>query len=282
MDKEQKDLIFVILVYRNYVDLEECIESISRNVENYKIIVVNAYYDDCSMQGIEDISKKYNCDFINIENKGYSFGNNVGIKYARDHYDFKHLIVSNPDIIIKEFPNIEGMDCDIIAPQIKTITGKAQNPMHIVENNLAERLIYRGFKKQSKISLYIGLAINKIRREFFLLFGKNKKKRIFSAHGSFVIFSNKALSKLDYMPYDENMFLFAEEMVLAVKAKEQKLKTFYMPNIKIYHKEDGSMKLSDLSINKELAKSNIYFYEEYKLKKGKKDWIPRKGKRYEL
>ena len=263
MDKEQKDFIFVILVYRNFIDLEECIESISEKIQNYKVVVVNAYYDDASMQNIEAISKKHGCDFLNIENKGYSFGNNTGIKYAREHYDFKHLIVSNPDTIIEEFPNIERLDYDIIAPMIRTKTGKAQNPMHIKQSRLAEGLIYRGFKKQRRYVLYSGLAINKLRRETYLLFGKNKKKKIFAAHGSFVVFSNAALSKLDYTPYDENMFLFAEEMVLAVRAKEAGIETVYLPEVKIFHKEDGSMNLSNLSIDSELAKSNIYFYENY-------------------
>ena len=64
--------IFVILVYRNTGDLVECLESIKAKVSSYKSIVVNAYYDEASKLEVERIASIYQCDFINIENKGYS------------------------------------------------------------------------------------------------------------------------------------------------------------------------------------------------------------------
>ena len=63
--------------------------------------------------------------------------------------------------------------------------------------------------------------------------------------------------------YDENMFLFAEEGVLAYKTRKQGMITVYEDTIVVKHKEDGSMKLADLSISDELRKANIYFYENY-------------------
>ena len=59
------------------------------------------------------------------------------------------------------------------------------------------------------------------------------------------------------------MFLFAEECVLASKCKKYGFKTVYDDKKHVLHKEDGSMKLADFSINDELGKANIYYYENY-------------------
>ena len=63
--------------------------------------------------------------------------------------------------------------------------------------------------------------------------------------------------------YDENMFLFSEEDVLAYKLKREGISTNYTENMKIIHKEDGSIKKSNLSVKEEVRKSGIYFYEHY-------------------
>ncbi len=41
------------------------------------------------------------------------------------------------------------------------------------------------------------------------------------------------------------------------------MKTIFDKTISVFHKEDGSMNLSNISIQGELAKGNIYYYEHY-------------------
>ena len=260
--------VFVILVYRNTLDLEECLQSIREKVKNSRSIVVNAYYDEDTTKAIFEISKCYQCDFLNIENKGYSYGNNRGIELALSKYDFDFLIVSNPDIVIQEFNDQKlapDFKYDIIAPKIVAASGKPQNPMSITKSKISQYLQYQGFKKDSNMLIYAGIGLSKISNYFSLLIKKIKGDRIFAiyeAHGSFVILSKYTIDVLQPI-YDENMFLFAEEGVLASKAKRKGLKCCYFPDICIRHKEDGSMKLSNMSQNKELKKANIYCYEHY-------------------
>lgn len=262
--------IFVILVYRNTEDLIECIDSIKQYVESYRIIIVNAFYDDATYQVVKEIAKDNDCDFINVENKGYSYGNNRGIEFAEDHYHYDWIIISNPDIIIKNFDTkiFNETQFDILAPKITTADGRQQNPMMFRKSALSEKLIYNGLKKQNKYHFYFGIAITKFIRSLSIAYYKlarRKQFRIYCAHGSFVVLSNHTVKTL-FPVYDENMFLFGEECVLAYKAKKSDLKCIYSSSISIYHKEDGSMKLCNIStINNELKKSNIYFYENYRL-----------------
>lgn len=44
------------------------------------------------MECIKRISINDGCDFINIENKGYEFGNNIGFRYTLENYDFKYKL----------------------------------------------------------------------------------------------------------------------------------------------------------------------------------------------
>lgn len=268
MNKEIVDIVFIVLVYRNHTDLIDFLESTKTIEVSNRTVVVNAFYDEESKKKIENIAYQYNCEFLNIPNNGYSYGNNFGIKYADEHFHYKYIVISNPDIIIKNFPSdMSILQGDIIAPKTIAASGKNQNPMIVKENPVSEKLIYYGFKHNSKLHLFCGIIINKIIREFFIRLSGKKMMSIFAAHGSFLLLSNNAISVLEGTPYDEKMFLFAEESVLAVKAKEHGLVTKYIPSICVNHKEDGSMKLGDFSINQELANANIYYYETYRMKR---------------
>lgn len=129
------------------------------------------YYNDESKSQVESIANKYNCDFLNIENKGYSYGNNAGIKYATDKYDYEYIIISNPDIIIKKFDTY-NLKSPITAPCIIAKNGKYQNPAAVNRNRLYEFLLYNGLKHNDKLLFYLGVVINKITREIFLLIHK--------------------------------------------------------------------------------------------------------------
>lgn len=142
------DLIFVVLTYRNEKDLQDFFNSLSNCSGSTRVIVVNAYYDENSLKKVKEIAINNNADFIEIENKGYSYGNNVGIQYALEDYKFRYLVVSNPDIEIQKF-NIDDL-CNeqnaLIGPTIITLSGKNQNPMMYRRVPLALHIEYMNQK----------------------------------------------------------------------------------------------------------------------------------------
>lgn len=268
-EKVKYKYIFVILVYRNMQDLRECIESIAKKVDNYRIIVVNAFCDDASEHNAKEIAEEYDCDFLSIENRGYSFGNNTGIEYACDKYDFDYVVVSNPDITIEKFDDaVLSNNWGIVAPKIIAADGRKQNPMSLMENKVSERFVYKGLKQNKKFYFMLGILLNKISQTMGVLLMKcrgKKEQKIYVAHGSFVMLSKETVLTLGPRLYDENMFLFGEEGVLAQMAKKAGIETYYVTDIYVHHKEDGSMKLGNFSVNDELKKANIYYYEHYRM-----------------
>lgn len=264
--KAYYDLIFSIVIYRNIEDLYELLGSIRKKIKvKYKIIIVNNFYDEQSKNEIYDIAINNGCDFIESKNDGYGAGNNKAISYALEHYDFKYIIISNPDIVIEQFDEkLLNYGKDVIAPEIITKNRKYQNPMNVLNVSLSTFFIYKGLLKNKKLILYAGLAINKFLREVargcYKIFDF-KFHEIYMAHGSFVLFSKNVIDLMQPM-YDEEMFLFAEEGYVAWKLNKYNFKTWYTTKIVLLHKEDGSMKYRN-DINEHLRYSNLYLYEKY-------------------
>lgn len=155
------DFIFVVLVYRNTADLKDFFTNLS--VQNSKTIVVNSFYDQDTEVEFNSISKLYNADFLSVPNKGYGAGNNIGIKHALDNYDFKYLVISNADIIVKDLSLENVKECVINAPNIINRSGRMQNPMQPYESALSDWVKYNCFKKKiGMLPIYMCIAINKL------------------------------------------------------------------------------------------------------------------------
>lgn len=263
------DIVFCVLTYKNHNDLEEFINSLrscSKDYFSYKVVVVNNYADESSLDLLRSIAVINNCDFIENDNKGYGHGNNIGINFINDNYIYKHLVVCNPDTIIEKF-NYKGLNNTqdiIIAPRITKLSGKKQNPMNYKFMKLGEAALYKGFKRDNKYIVFLGLLLVKVSNT---LFEKIKSRinfpyKIHACHGSFIIFGNKTVSRL--LPvFDENIFLYCEEGDLARKCKKNGIDIYYYDEIHIIHKEDGSMNLSNINLNEMQKKSYVYYYEKW-------------------
>lgn len=265
------DYIFVVLCYRNTTDIITFLNSTGSLEDIYKVILINSYYDAVSKCEFENIAGHYNCDFINVPNRGYGAGNNRGIEYATTNYEFDFLVICNPDIELKSFSKKQlcGMENSIIAPEIKKLNGKHQNPLNSRRIAFVDWIEYVGFTKNCKLFIYIGIGINKISNGVMLATCKLRKSeiyRIYAAHGSCVLIGKEVLAKCGEI-YDENMFLFAEENHLAQLANKNGIYTYMIPSLKVVHKEDGSVNYINKEVPQHLKKSYIYYYEKWIKKK---------------
>lgn len=261
------EYIFCILVYKNTEDIIECLHSIKQKVDNYRVVIVNSFFDASTEKAINDIAYANNCDFLSIENKGYGYGNNRGIEYIKSRYTYDFLIISNPDIEIVKFEKkMLRSTSSVYAPLIRNKMGKNQNPYWYKKNRIAEEILYLGLKNRRMMLYYVGVAVNKLIREFLLrlfILNKNKKEdEIYAAHGSFLIVGSKVIEQFNEL-YDDNMFLFAEEAYLAHIFEVNGIDTFLIKDIVISHKEDGSVGLANIDEMKIQRESFLYYYEKY-------------------
>lgn len=260
--------IFVILTYRNAEDLYDLDRSLKDKNVDYHIVLVNSFFDDETEKHIKDISNQLNCTFLSVENRGYGCGNNCGIEYAMNHFDFDYLVVANSDLVLQEFDD-RDLPCKnaIIGPRMKTINGKSQNPYWDLERTFTEKLIYTGHKKHNRLILNLGQGINKVFRETFLfrMRSKNNTMRVYAVHGACILFTRDAVEKL-FPVFDSSMFLYYEEAYLAYKAKHMRVEVYYYPKINVLHKEDGSTKGLTIDLSHHAVESYLYYYENCRLK----------------
>jgi len=241
--KPKYKYIFVVLVYKNIDVLEDFFKSL--HVIDSHVIVVNSFYDSKSLSRCKSVALSNKADFISVENKGFGYGNNVGVEYAMKNYLFEYLILSNSDIQINDISYLDKMRYSfpvVIAPHTHLINGKVQNPNIPWKPIFLLPLLNFAYKHNSKILLLIPHAFTRISRVLFLMlekiFGKIQYN-IYSCHGSFIIFTYEAVIKLNPF-FNEKMFLYNEELYLAEKCRIRKIPIFYCPKIDVLHLEGAS------------------------------------------
>ena len=244
-----KEIVFVVLVYKTTEDLVSLLQNIHEFCTSFQVLVVNSYCDEESSKCIQKVAKEYGADFIEVENKGYSYGNNQGIAYALRVYQFEWLVVCNPDVTIKKW-NLSLLDRRklVYGPIIKKIEGKSQNPFMMYPLPFFEWIAYKGYKHNLPMLPYILFVVNRLIRElslFFFYSGKEQELNVYGIHGAFLIFSKKFLCKSPYQFLD-TMFLFNEERFFAWKLKKQKIQAVVTKAIEVCHKGDGTIKSAGL------------------------------------
>lgn len=244
---------FVILHYKSYTDTIECIESILKLPQKIHIVIV----DNASKNGsIDRIYDKYkfikNIHIIkNEDNLGFADGNNIGYKYAREKLKAKFILICNNDLIFDQKDYLirlsdiyESTKAHIIGPDIESLTnGEHQNPMSGTSNNLyyvtKEILRYRLLLILSKLNIYDILKKRK---------SQNSQKRIIKnsiaakskvLHGAMLIFTPRYVEN-EEKAFRSGTFLYMEEDILYLYAKNKNYITLYTPDLHVYHKEDSS------------------------------------------
>ncbi len=240
-------LVILVLVYRNTKDLIPFFESLRTKILHpYKIIVVESFYNDDVHNELLNLKISHKFDLVKTENKGYGNGNNIGIRYALENYDFDYLILSNSDLIIKNFFNLDDhfitYPNSILGPIITTKKGKNQNPFIPFRFKFLINAYQLSFYNSNKLLYTITIIINKLFRLFFLtkMFLTNKKVlNTYSIHGSFIVFP-KSFLQLQFEIFNSKIFLYFEELHLAELARLKNYKIFVSQSANIVHFEDGS------------------------------------------
>lgn len=239
--------VFVVLVYKNTEVLNGFFQSLKEKVQNYKVILVNSFYDEPSKQACQEYAAKNACDFIDIPNKGYGAGNNVGIKYAMEHYGFDFLIISNSDIIIKKLDALDkylGKPC-IVGTETIMLTGKRQNPClgrYPTLNSLYFMLCRKGYEKDSHLLITMAHACSRLNKIFTwlqLFFSRKRELQVLAIHGSFFVMTKAAVEAM-FPVFNDEMFLYNEELYLGLRAKQRGVPIYYSKDNIVNHLEGAS------------------------------------------
>lgn len=245
---------YVILHYLSIEDTEECVSSILNYSQQKGCFVI--IVDNCSPNN----SGKILCDnyksdsrvkiIINDKNLGFSKGNNVGIKYARQVLGCDFVVALNNDtylmdekfeqIVIEEY---QKSAFAVLGPKVYDPDSyNASNPGNCDLPTIKECrnavMIWAKALIKSYFPIYNVMAhsINKKSEEIKMAQEKAMNRKEFCRlHGCCLVFS--PLYFQYFSGFLERTFMYAEETILLINLRTFNLKSVYNPNLHIFHKE---------------------------------------------
>lgn len=239
-----KNIAVVILNYNTFDDTVVCVDSIKKFTKQvaYKIYIVDNASPDKSG---EQLLAKYTSDSSVVVlrsdvNKGFSGGNNIGIRAAlNDGYEYIYLL--NSDIILENdaFALMqEHLESDeniaIVGPSIIDNVGN-----------------YTQFARPG-ITLALYLVCRRFFATFFPKLEKNLRFYRFNPNEDYIFegmvngccFGIKADFIREHNCLDENIFMYYEEDILAHVMKRNGKKSCIASKARIIHNEGVSTKKS--------------------------------------
>lgn len=229
----------VILNYNTYDETLKCVDSIRINTTYpfHIYIVDNASRD----QSGERLQERYKKDrdvsiIINTNNTGYSAGNNIGIRRAVDE-GRKYIAIINSDV------ELLNNALDILIETLEDDNEIMMIGPSVMDNNKQESQILR--KKLTFRTFILD------RHPFCDILRRGKEADryyIFSNHGitkedasvSGCCFCMRTCDFMEIGYFDENVFLYCEEDILAYKMTKKNKKAAVNADAKVWHKANIS------------------------------------------
>ncbi|MBI2017894.1 glycosyltransferase family 2 protein [Candidatus Daviesbacteria bacterium] len=258
------DLSVIILSYNTKEITDECLNRLQQSVASCQTKLKNKIevivLDNASSDGSLEIIKQ-NHPWVELieskENTGFSKGNNLAIKQSINPYVLflnSDAYVEN-DTLEKAMQCFKNPDCDALGPKLVFENGDFQPSAGNLPNPFNIPLWILG------LSLIPG--INKLNsyhpkhKEFF-----NKMRQVGWVTGAFFMLRKKVLDKVGL--FDENLFMYSEEIELCKRIKNAGFKIWYIPTIIVTHLHAASSSFdTSLAFINELKGLKYYFGKYY-------------------
>jgi len=255
-----KKISVIMVNFRSDQHLEKCIASLYNFEKNheFEIIIINNDQEE-KLEKIKTPFPKVKIIQTKI-NLGFGKAVNLGAKEAQGEI----LFFLNPDCEIKEeifskvqqkFTNNQALAA--LSPKIITQEGRAQawifgkkmNLWQLIINNLfGDRASSKELKKGKKPARIATQSVAGEEREVFWISGA----------GMFVRREDFIKDK----GFDENFFLYFEDLDLCWRLQDLGKKIIYFPEIKISHLSSGS-KISESERKKAYYLSQDYYFQKH-------------------
>lgn len=254
----------IILNYSNYNLTKECVDNIlALGIEAYIVIVDN----NSPNNSYEFLKQEYKgnklVDIIKTkENKGYSSGNNYGIKYIiNKKTDINYIAIINPDVEIKE----KKIFIDIINKMEKREDIALMGAIMILNGKVNFDGGYWNIPSRKSLVLDHARFLKKSKENRRINYESNNIGIVDVVPGSFFIIKKKVLIEIGYL--DGDTFLYNEENILAIKLYNKgykeaiSLDNFYLHN----HNTSVKTKLlkDKIKVNKIGYKSRKILCDKY-------------------
>ena len=237
-------LSIIILTFNSSRFISDLLKSLQQFQKDSEIIVV----DNASSDNTVASAKKF--DWVRVVETGQNLGFAKGINFGAKKATGEYLLFINPDTEFK--------------------SGSLSDLKSIFENN--EKIGIVGGKlvdKDGQVEKSAGKFFNLLNTFFIILgldeafgsrFSPNKFSRVDFVSGGFMIVRSDLFKKLN--GFDENFFMYLEDMELCFRAKKIGFETYFAPSVVVTHAGQGSSSRGFAVIN--IYKGILYFYKKHK------------------
>lgn len=244
-------LVYIILVnYKGYADTIDCVNSLLKiKYKNYKIVIVENASSDSKLLK-KDLFLNDNAVILYAqENKGFSDGNNIGIKYAMQ-FNPDYLLLLNNDTVVQS---------DFLNELVKT-AGK-----HKKAGIVTGKIFY--YKNREDL-WYSGGQYNRSNgKTNQVLYDRsiNEEKDITFASGCLMLISKECIQKVGLL--DDSYFMYSEDADYCCRVYNAGLKIIWNPHSIIYHKVSASAGNNSLFQQYYITRNNFIMTKKYGNKK---------------
>lgn len=256
MSEKKIELSIIIISYNTKDITKNCLNSIFQSLKNskltYEVIVVDNASNDGSQTQISKLkSQNQNLNLktiFNTRNIGFAKANNQGVKIARG----KYLLLLNSDILVLNNA-IE-----------KLLNFYKQNEKMF--NFLGGKLLNKDLTPQPSCgpmySIPMVFAHLFLKGDYWGLtrYSPNKVKEVDWVSGACILTTKKIFQKLG--GFDENIFMYMDEIDLLYRAKKKGFKVFFYPQAQFIHFGSASSAGRTYPIL-QVYRGLIYFYKKH-------------------
>ncbi|MDD5363167.1 MAG: glycosyltransferase [Ignavibacteria bacterium] len=259
--------VSIIIVNYNVKDLvDNCIASIYKS-NNTNLNLEIFFVDNNSVDGSsEHISNLYPEVKIiqNKKNAGFSKANNVALRQAAG----KYILILNPDTVLEE----STFDKLIKFVESEENTGAVTSKL-ILGSGKLDVACRRSFPSVSvALPRILGLSKmfpkSKVFSKYNLTYlDENETAEVDAVCGAFMFIPKKVLDETGY--FDEDYFMYGEDLDLCYRIKEKGYKIFYYPAVTTIHLKGESTKKTKFTyVNNFYGAMRIFVRKNYRNSSG--------------
>lgn len=239
----------ILVNYNGKVFIEDCLDSLIRDPfhKQAEILVVDNGSKD---ESPELIRKKYpEVNLItNPNNRGFARANNQGIQASRGDY----VLLLNTDTavppgtlpaLLKILKSDEGIGA--VGPLLYSNEDRYQ--------------VSFGYKVDFFQEMLKRSLLNYIWKKRLRSISRNIAVRWLS--GACLLIRKASLEEVRF--FDENFFLYFEDIDLCYRLRKKKYRLIFTPSVKVYHKGGGSSVAESLKSRLHYRRSQLYFYRKH-------------------
>lgn len=252
-----------VVVNYNDADTTECLVKKIHDYQSLKqIVVVDNGSSDGSWERLKLLQDEKVAVIHSERNGGYGYGNNLGVKYAMEINEATHVVIANPDVEFADQTVVRMANMFKNHPDVGIVSA------------VMEDMQYGGMGYGWKLHGFFGelLAMGPVSRRVFGRFlnypqGYFKGKKavyVDVVHGSMLMVDTAAF--MECGGYDEKIFLYQEEAVLAWRMKTSGYRTVLLLTDRYIHHHGTSVGKSlkgQLKRQSLRHESLIYYLKNY-------------------